>query len=72
MYIYIHIYRLHIYTYIYITYIYIGSMANEPINPFGIYLNLDCVTNLDEDIDKWETALRISVAVNKMNVRFLE
>ncbi|PWA38749.1 hypothetical protein CTI12_AA579590 [Artemisia annua] len=28
------------------------SMKNEPINPFGIYLDLDCVNNPEEAIDK--------------------
>jgi hypothetical protein len=45
----------------------VGSMANEPIIPFGIYLNLDCITNIEEAIDKWEISRRITVAVNKMN-----
>ena len=43
-------------------------MKNEPINPFGIYLNLDCVTNIEEAIDKWETAFRVTVSVNKMDI----
>lgn len=44
------------------------KMKNEPINPFGIYLDLDCISNTQEAIDKWETALRISIAVNKMDI----
>ena len=44
------------------------SLKNEPINPFGIYLNLDCVTNIEEAIDKWETAFRVTVSVNKMDI----
>lgn len=43
------------------------SMKNEAINPFGIYLDLDCVNNTEEAIDKWETALRTAVAINKMD-----
>ncbi|GJW64384.1 hypothetical protein Tco_0116268 [Tanacetum coccineum] len=26
-------------------------MKNEPINPFGIYLDLDCISNADEAIN---------------------
>jgi hypothetical protein len=44
------------------------SMKNEPINPFGIYLDVDCVNNTEEAIDKWETAFRIAVSVNKMDL----
>lgn len=44
------------------------SMKNEPINPFGIYLDLDCISNTEEAIDKWETAFRIAVSVNKMDI----
>ena len=43
------------------------SMKNEPINPFGIYLDLDCINNTEEAIDKWETALRTAVSINKMD-----
>lgn len=43
-------------------------MKNEPINPFGIYLDLDCVSNADEAIDIWETAFRIAVQVNKIEL----
>ncbi|GKF24388.1 hypothetical protein Tco_0076710 [Tanacetum coccineum] len=48
------------------------SMKNEPINPFGIYLDLDCVNNTEEAIDKWETALRTAVAINKMDIDTLK
>ncbi|GJW94617.1 hypothetical protein Tco_0174289, partial [Tanacetum coccineum] len=47
-------------------------MKNEPINPFGIYLDLDCVNNTKEAIDKWETALRTAVAINKMDIDTLK
>ena len=40
------------------------KMRNEPINPYEIYLDLDCVNNVEEAIDKWETALRIAVDIN--------
>ena len=43
-------------------------MKNEPINPFGIYLDLDCISNTEEAIDKWEAALRISITLNKMDI----
>lgn len=45
----------------------VESMKNEPINPFGIYLYLDCIRNTEEAIDKWETTTRIAVTVNKMD-----
>ncbi|GJW94618.1 hypothetical protein Tco_0174290 [Tanacetum coccineum] len=48
------------------------SMKNEPINHFGIYLDLDCVNNTEEAIDKWETALRTTVAINKMDIYTLK
>ncbi|KAL5834570.1 hypothetical protein ACOSQ4_014067 [Xanthoceras sorbifolium] len=52
------------------------KMRNENINPFGIFLDLDCVSNVEEAIDKWETSLRIAVEINKMDFeitkRFLE
>ncbi|GJY98856.1 hypothetical protein Tco_0516286 [Tanacetum coccineum] len=48
------------------------SMKNEPINPFGIYLDLDCVNNNEEAIDKWETALRTAIAINKMDIDTLK
>jgi len=47
-------------------------MKNEPINPFGIYLDLDCVNNTEEAIDKWETAFRIAVSVNKMDIETIK
>ena len=40
------------------------KMRNEPINPYGIYIDLDCINNVEEAIDKWETALRIAVDIN--------
>ena len=40
------------------------KMRNEPINPYGIYLDLDCVNNVEEVIDKWETTFRIVVCHN--------
>lgn len=48
------------------------KMKGEPINPFGIYLIIDCITNVEEAIDKWETALRIVVAVNKIYIDFVK
>lgn len=43
------------------------TIKNEPINPFGVYLDLDCTNNIEEVIDKWETTLRITITVNKMD-----
>lgn len=34
------------------TYTPYDKMKGEPINPFGIYLNIDCITNIEEAIDK--------------------
>jgi hypothetical protein len=42
-------------------------MKPETINPFGIYLDLDCVTHIEEATDKWELALRLIVTVNKID-----
>ncbi|KAL5732670.1 hypothetical protein ACOSQ2_032362 [Xanthoceras sorbifolium] len=44
------------------------KMRNEHINPFGIFLNLDYVSDVEEAIDKWETSLRIAVEINKMDL----
>ena len=33
------------------------KMKSDSINPFGIYLDLECVNNVEEAIDKWETTL---------------
>ena len=33
----------------------------------SLYLDIDCTINTQEAIDKWETTLRISIAVNKMD-----
>lgn len=46
------------------------KMKGESINPFGIYLDIDCITNIKEAIDKWEITLRIAVAINKMDIEF--
>ncbi|GKB24312.1 hypothetical protein Tco_0863713 [Tanacetum coccineum] len=47
-------------------------MKNEPINPFGIYLYLDCISNVDEAIDIWETTFRIAVHVNKIELKDIQ
>ena len=45
----------------------LNKMRTEAINHFGIYLNLDCVTNVKEAIDKWETTFRVAISINKMD-----
>lgn len=47
-------------------------MKNEPINPFEIYLDLDCISNIEEEIDEWKTTFRTVVVVNKMNIETIK
>jgi hypothetical protein len=35
----------------------LDKMKPETINPFEIYLDLDCVTHIKEAINKWEVTL---------------
>ena len=39
----------------------------EAIFPFGTFLDLDCVKNTEEAIDKWEIGLRLAVSINKLS-----
>ena len=38
----------------------------EGINPFRIYLNLDCNPDISSTLDRWETSLRLAVSVIRM------
>ena len=40
----------------------------EGINPFGIYLYLDCNPNISSTLDRWETSLRFALSVNRMSL----
>ena len=40
----------------------------EGINPFGIYLDLDCNPDISSTLDKWETSLRLAIIVNRMTL----
>jgi len=45
----------------------IDRMRTKVMNCFGIYLDVDCVSNIDETIDQWETTLKVVVSINKMD-----
>ena len=36
------------------------------INPFSIYLDLDCNPDIPSTLDRWETSIRLAIAVNRM------
>ena len=40
----------------------------EGINPFGVYLDLDCNPDISSALDRWETSLRLALSVNRMNL----
>ena len=40
----------------------------EGINPFGIYLDLDCNPDISSTLDRWETSLRLAISVNRMTL----
>ena len=42
------------------------KLRPEGINPFGIYLDLDCNSNISFTLDRWETSIRLAIAVNRM------
>ena len=42
------------------------KLKPEGINPFGIYLDLDCNPNISSTLDRWETCIRLAIAVNRM------
>ena len=39
------------------------------IFPFEIFLDLDCVKNTEEAINKWEVGLRLAVSINKLSYK---
>ena len=41
----------------------------EGINPFGIYLDLDCNPDISSTLDRWETSLRLAISVNRMSFK---
>ena len=42
------------------------KLRPEGINPFGIYLVLDCNSDISSTLDRWETSIRLAIAVNQM------
>ena len=42
------------------------NLRPEGINPFGIYLDLDCNPNISSTLDRWETSIRLAIVVNRM------
>ena len=42
------------------------KLRPEGINPFGIYLDLDCNSDISSTLDRWETSIRLAIAVNQM------
>ena len=43
-----------------------NSPRLEGINPFGIYLDLDCNLDISSTLDRWETLIRLAIVVNRM------
>ena len=43
-------------------------MRPEGINPFGIYLDLDCNPDISSTLDRWETSLQLAISVNRMSL----
>ena len=42
------------------------NLRPEGINPFCIYLDLDCKPNISSTLDRWETSIRLAIVVNHM------
>ena len=42
------------------------KLRPEGINPFGIYLDLDCNSDISSTLDRWETSIKLAIAVNRM------
>ena len=42
------------------------NLRLEGITPFGIYLDLDCNLDISSTLDRWETSIRLAIAVNRM------
>ena len=45
------------------------QLRPEGINPFGIYLDLDCNPDISSTLDRWETSLRLAISVNRMSLK---
>ena len=46
----------------------LDRLRPEGINPFGIYLDLDCNPDISSTLDRWETSLRLAINVNRMSL----
>ena len=46
----------------------VDRLRPEGINPFGIYLDLDCNPDISSTLDGWETSLRLALSVNRMSL----
>ena len=44
----------------------IDKLRLEGINSFGIYLDLDYNPDISSTLDRWETSIRLAIAVNRM------
>ena len=44
------------------------QLRPEGINPFGIYLDLDCNPDISSALYRWETSLRLAISVNRMSL----
>ena len=42
------------------------NLRPEGINPFSIYLDLDCNPDISSTLDRWETSIRLVITVNRM------
>ena len=42
------------------------KLKQEGINPFGLYLDLDCNLDISSTLDRWETCIRLAITVNQM------
>ena len=42
------------------------KLRPEGINPFGIYLDLYCNSDISSTLDRWETSIRLAIAINRM------
>lgn len=53
-----------------------AKMKVEGINPFEVYLNLDCRNDLESIIDQWKKSLKVAININKWvlqdTIRFIE
>ena len=45
-----------------------NRLRPEGINPFRIYLDLDCNPDISSTLDRWETSLRLALSVNRLSL----